>query len=143
AHVDLVQGSLVRDEQRSLQPGSTGLLHIVGGRGGGQPGAEHRLARQVEVAAVFDHGARYDLAETLVLERESGDQAVEGSGQHVLVGGMCVRAVGSRERDAVATEDGGTASGHVLNGSQPSPADGRCTRGYRAGCPRSYPEGEP
>ena len=72
----------------------------------GEPGAEHALAGQVEVAGVLEHRAGDDLAEPLALEAEAGDQPVERGGQHVLVGRVGVDAVGAGERDAVAAEDG-------------------------------------
>ncbi len=47
---------------------------------------------------------------TLALESEPGDQAVDRGGQHLLVGGVGVGAVGARERDSVAADDGDPSS---------------------------------
>ena len=63
AGVDLTEGDLVGDEDRRLQPGAAGLLHVVGGRLRREPRAEHALAGQVAVARVLQHGAAGDLAE--------------------------------------------------------------------------------
>ena len=109
AGVDLAEGDLVGDEDRRLEAGAAGLLDVVGGRLGREPGAEHALAGQVAVARVLEHGAAGDLAEPLALEAEAVDQAVEGGGEHVLVGGVRVDGVGAREGDAVAADDGDAA----------------------------------
>ncbi len=85
AGVDLAEGDLVGDEDRRLEAGAAGLLHVVGGRLGRQAGAEHALAGEVAVARVLEHGAAGDLAERLALERVAPDQAVERGGEHVLV----------------------------------------------------------
>ena len=102
----LAEGDLVGDEDRRLEAGAARLADVVGGRLGRELRAEHRLAGEVEVAAVLEDGARGDLAEALALEAEAGDEAVERGGQHVLVGGLRVGAVRARERDPVAAEDG-------------------------------------
>ena len=65
ARVDLAEGDLVRDEDRGLQPGAAGLGDVVGGRRRRQARAEHRLAGEVEVAAVLEDRAGDDLAEPL------------------------------------------------------------------------------
>ena len=78
AGVDLAEGDLVGDEDRRLQAGAAGLLDVVGGRLGREPGAEHALAGEVAVARVLEHGAAGDLAEPLALERRSGRRARRG-----------------------------------------------------------------
>ncbi len=108
ARVDLPEGDLVGDEDRRLEPGAAGLLHVVGGRLGGEPGAEHALAGQVAVARVLEHGAAGDLADRLAAERVALDQPVERRRQHVLVGGARVDRVGAREGNPVAADDGDT-----------------------------------
>ena len=76
---------------------------------GRQRAAQHALAHQVEVAAVLEHRAADDRAEPLARQVEAVDQAAERGGEHVLVGGVGVRAVGAGERDPVAAEDGDRA----------------------------------
>ena len=121
AGVDLAEGDLVGDQDRRLQAGAAGLLDVVGGGLGGEAGAEHALAGQVAVARVLEDGAAGDLAERLALEAVAVDQAVEGGGQHVLVARVRVDAVGAREGDPVAADDGDLAGlgfiwGRVLLG---------------------------
>ena len=77
ADLDLAQRDLVGHLDGGLDAGVAGLLDVVGGRLGAEPGAEHRLAGQVEVAAVLEHGAGDHLAEALALEAVAGDQAVD------------------------------------------------------------------
>ena len=55
-----------------LEPGVARLLDVVGRGLGREPGAEHRLAGQVEVAGVLEHRAGDDLAEPLALRGRSG-----------------------------------------------------------------------
>ena len=64
---------------------------------------------------MLEHGAAGDLAEALALEAEAVDEAVEGGGEHVLVGGVRVDAVGAREGDPVAADDGDPA-GFAVHG---------------------------
>ena len=110
AGLDLAEGDLVGHQDGRLEAGAAGLLHVVGrGRAAEQAGPEHRLAGEVEVAAVLEHGAGGHLAHPLTRQAEPGDQALERGGQHVLVGGPRVGAVGAGERDAVAADDGGAA----------------------------------
>ena len=111
--LDLADGDLAGHGERGLQAGVARLLDVVGGRGGVQRRAEHALAREVEVAAVLEHGARHDAPHPLALQPEAGDEPVERGGEHVLVGGLGVRAAGAGEGDAVAAEDRGMAQfGH-------------------------------
>ena len=58
---------------------------------------------------MLEHGAGGDLAEALAGQPEPGDEALQRRGEHVLVGGVRVGAVGPGERDAVAAEDGDPA----------------------------------
>jgi hypothetical protein len=109
AGVDLPEGDLVGDEDRRLEAGAAGLLHVVGRGLRGEAGAEHALAGEVAVARVLQHGAARDLTEALALQREALDQAVESGGEHVLVGGARVNGVRAREWDPVAADDGDPA----------------------------------
>ena len=49
----------------------------------GERAADHRLAREVPVLGVGDHGAADDLVDMRAMQREPVDQAVERHGQHV------------------------------------------------------------
>jgi hypothetical protein len=60
---------------------------------------------------VLEHGAGDDLVDLLALQGEAGDQAVDGCGEHRLVGLGGVGAVRAGERDPVAAEDGRMAWG--------------------------------
>ncbi len=107
--VDLAQLDLVGQAQHGFQAGSAGLLQVVCGGLGGERRTEHRLAGEVEVAGVLEHGAGGNFADPLVLQAEARDQPVQRGGQHVLVGGLGVGAAGPGERDAVAADDDGLA----------------------------------
>jgi hypothetical protein len=102
--VDLAERDLVADQNRGLEPGGAGLLEVVRRRVGIQPRAEHGLACQVEVAAMFEDAAGRDLAEGLVLERELADQRLERGREHVLVRGPGIGPVLPREWDSDAAE---------------------------------------
>ena len=110
ADVDLPERDLVRDLDRGLQAGAAGLLDVGGRRLRGELRAEDGLAGQVEVAGVLEHGAGDDLTDALALEAEPGDQAVDGGGQHLLVGRRRVDGVRAGERDPVAAQDGDATS---------------------------------
>ena len=103
--LDLAELDLVGDGQRGLDAGVAGLLDVVRRRRVVERRAEHALAREVEVARVLEDGAGDDLAHALALQAEAGHQAVERRGEHVLVGGLAVGAVGPGEGDPVAAED--------------------------------------
>ena len=118
AHLDLAEGDLVGHRDGRLDAGVAGLLEVVGRRLGRQPGAEHRLAGEVEVPGVLEHGAGHHLAEPLALQAVAGDQSVDRGGQHVLVGRGGVDRVRAREGDAVAADDG-DATGLGLHGGAP------------------------
>src|SRR4029077_7274626 len=106
ADLDLAERDLVGDVDRRLEAGAARLLEVRGGRLRRKPGAEHGLSREVEVAAVLEHGTGHDLAEALALEAEAGGQPIEGGGQHLLVARGRVCRVRAGEGDPVATEDG-------------------------------------
>ena len=103
--VDLAELDLVGQAEDGFQPGGAGLLQVVGRGLGGQRGAQHGFAGEVEVPGVLEHGAGGDFADALVLQPEPGDQPVQGGGQHVLVGGLGVGAAGPGEGNAVAAHD--------------------------------------
>ena len=111
AGVDLPEGDLVRGQHDGLEPGAARLLDVVGGRGRRELRPEDGLAGEVEVAAVLEHRAGDDLADLLAGQPEPGDQAVEGGGEHVLVGRPGVRTAGAGERDPVAADHRGAAGG--------------------------------
>jgi hypothetical protein len=105
AGIHLSQRDLVGCVDHRLQAGSARLLQVDGGRTPIELGAQHDLAREVEIPAVLENRTRGDLADARTGQPEAGDQAVEGGTQHVRVGGLGVRAVGAREGDPVAAED--------------------------------------
>ncbi len=115
AILDLAKGDLVGDMNSRLQPGAASLLHVIGGSRWRQAGAKHDLPGQVEVATVLEDGAGGDLTEPGALQAEAGDEPVQCRGEHVLVGGAGVGAVGAGERDPVAAQNGGAAEvSHLL-----------------------------
>jgi hypothetical protein len=115
AALDLTERDLVGDEHHRLQAGAARLRHVVRGRGGRERGGEHRLAGQVAVAAVLQHGAARDLPDGRAGQPETGGEPVERGGEHVLVGRLRVRAVRTGERKAVAADHGGLAHGSHVN----------------------------
>ncbi len=105
AGVGLAEGDLVRDQDRRLEAGAARLADVVGRRLRRELRAEDRLARQVDVARVLEHGAGGDLAEALALEPVLRGDAVDDRRQHVLVRRLRVLRVRARERNAVSPED--------------------------------------
>ena len=81
----MAERDLPGDRERGLQAGVARLADVVGRGGMVERRAEHALAREVEVAAVLEHGAGHDLAGALALQAEAGDQPVQRGGEHVLV----------------------------------------------------------
>ncbi|CAM5744447.1 hypothetical protein MAUB1S_02002 [Mycolicibacterium aubagnense] len=88
-----------------LQAGATGLLQVERRRVRRQRRAQHTLAHEIEITAVFEDGAADHHVELLALEVEAVDQTVQGRGEHVLVGCVRVRTVGSCEGNAITTQD--------------------------------------
>ena len=97
-----------------LQPGAAGLLDVERRGVRRQRAAQHAFAHQVEVAAVLEHRAADHRAELLARQVEPVDQAVERGGEHVLVGGVRVRAIGPGEGNPVAAEDGDAPAGITM-----------------------------
>jgi hypothetical protein len=90
---------------------------ITGGRPRIQPGAQHRLPRQVEVTAVLENRSGHELTHRArLVEAVALDQAVQGRGEHLLVGGGGVGAVGAGERNAHTADDGDAAGRRGLQG---------------------------
>ena len=139
--VDLAQGDLVGHEDRCLQAGGAGLLDVERRRRRGERRAEHRLAGEVVVVAVLEHRAAHDLTDLLPREPETVDQALQGSGEHVLVAHPRIRTVGSRERNPVAPEDRHPTA--VLPGHCLAPSPGRSRTGSRVCRAAGIPQGEP
>lgn len=116
--VDRAEGDLVRRGDDGLQPGAARLLDVVGGGTRVESGAQHGLARQVEVPAVLEDRAGHELSDLLVPQAEALDEPVQCGGQHVLVGRPGVRAVGAGERDAAAADDRDPARPRTCEGDQ-------------------------
>ena len=113
AGLDLADSDLVGDQDGGFETGAAGLLDVIGRGLRVEGGAEHAFAGQVEVTAVLENGTGDHFANALAAEVAAFDQTVEGSGEHVFVGGGGVDAVGAGERNAVGTDDGNAAkSGH-------------------------------
>src|SRR5690606_30388822 len=64
ADVDLSEGDLVGDEDHRFEPGAAGLLDVVRRGAWVEPGAEHHLSGEVEVARVLEYRAGDDLADS-------------------------------------------------------------------------------
>ncbi len=111
AGLDLAERDLVGDQHGGLDAGVAGLLHVECRSVGRELGAENRLASEVEVAAVLEHGTGSELADPLTVESVARDEAVNGRGEHFLVGGTGVDGVGARERNAVAADHGDASYG--------------------------------
>ncbi len=105
AAVDLPQGDLVGHQQRRFQARAAGLLDIVGRGGGRKPRAEDAFAGQVEVPGMLEHGTGGHLAKAQAVQVVALDQALQGGGEHRLVAGGGIGAVGTGEGDAVAADN--------------------------------------
>ncbi len=102
--LDAAQRDAVTDGDDRLQAGSAGQLQIVRGGVGRQLTAQHALADHAVLADPLEHCAADDHAEPLTLQSEPADQAIQCGGEHVLIGGVGVAAVGAGERDPIAAE---------------------------------------
>ena len=76
-----------------------------------QGGREHTLTHQVEVACVFHYRTADHIAQAFAVQVEAVHQALQRSGEHVLVGGGGVDRIGAGERNTVTTQNGNTADG--------------------------------
>ena len=115
-HLVAARCDTVGGGDRRLQTRSAGLLQIERRGVGRQRATQHAFAHQVEVPAVLEHRAADHRVESLATEAETICQTRQYGGEHVLVRGLCVGAVGSCERNAVAAEHGDPAMfrcGHV------------------------------
>ena len=106
ARVYLAERDLVGDGDRGLEAGAAGALQIEGRRLRVEPCIEHALAREVEVARVFDDGACSHLTEPHALQSMALDETAQRGGQHRLVALRRVRAMRAREGDAGAADEG-------------------------------------
>src|SRR5690606_25136312 len=111
ARLDAAERDGVGHGHDRLQARTAGELQVVGGGVGRQAAAEHALADQAVLADALEHRAADDHAEPLALEVEAAHQAVQGGGEHVLIGRLRVGPVGASERDAVAAHDGDRTRG--------------------------------
>ncbi|MNQ70730.1 hypothetical protein D3C85_853740 [compost metagenome] len=103
--LDLAQGDLVGDENGRLQPGAAGLLHVIGRGVVADGGVQQALAGQGDVARQLQHRPRRHLAQPQAVQVETVGQALQGGGQHLLIGGLGIGGVRPREGDAIAAED--------------------------------------
>ena len=95
---------LACEHRRRLQAGAARLLDGDAGRGGGELGAEHRLAREVPVLGVRHDGAADRLVDVRAREAVLVDEPVEHASQHLQVGFVGIERVGAAERDAHAAD---------------------------------------
>src|SRR5581483_7527076 len=71
---------------------------------GREPGAQHRLARQVPVLGVADDGPADGLVDVHAFQVVAIDQSVEHADQHLQVRFVGIERVGAAERDAHAAD---------------------------------------
>ncbi|MCY1542758.1 hypothetical protein D9M68_785220 [compost metagenome] len=109
AALDLPQGNLVGHQQRRFQARAAGLLQVVGRRFRSQARAEHAFAGQVEVARMLEHRPGDHFTQALAMQVEALYQAFQGTGQHLLVAGRGVNAIGASEGNTVTANDGDAA----------------------------------
>ena len=109
ATLNLPKRNLVCHQQRRLKARAAGLLQVIGRGFRGQARAEHTFAGQVEVARMLEHRTGHHLAQTLAMQVEALDQAIQCAGQHLLVARGGVDGIGAGERNTVATDNGDTA----------------------------------
>jgi len=78
---DLAEADLVAHVDRRLEARRARLLQLARRGVGVERGAEHRLAGEVEVAAVLEDSTAHDLADPMPGQPEPGGKAVERGGQ--------------------------------------------------------------
>ena len=103
--LDLAQRYLVAEQNRRFETGAAGPLQIEAGRFRGQPGPQHRLARQVPLTRVLHDRACRDVVQTLALQPETLHHCAQGGGQHFLIAHLSVGAVAPYERNARTTDN--------------------------------------
>ena len=106
AALNLTEGDLVRHQQRRFETGAAGLLNVVGRRLWRQPRTEHAFTGEVEITGVLEHRAGGYFAHAQAVQVEALDQTFQRSGQHFLIAGGGIRAVGACERNAIAADNG-------------------------------------
>ena len=104
--IDLPECNLVRDLDCRLETRAAGTLQIVCGCMWIKAGAEHALARQVEVLRVLHHRAGRHLSDLSASQSIFVDQALQCSAQHRLVVELGISAMGSCEWTTRAADDG-------------------------------------
>ena len=97
--VDLAERDLVRHQDGGLKPGAAGLADVERRRLGSKLRAQHDFTRQVQLTRELQHCAAGEVADALAFEAVSIGQAVDGRGEHVLVGRVRVLTVGPLERE--------------------------------------------
>ncbi|MGC0375682.1 hypothetical protein RKD28_003198 [Streptomyces sp. SAI-229] len=114
----LAEGDLVGGGDDGLESGAAGLLDVVGGGAGVECRAEDGLAGEVEVTAVLEDRPGDELPDgARCLKSVPLDESVQRGGEHLLVGGGGVGAVGAGEGDAAAADDRDAPDGGGLGGA--------------------------
>ncbi len=108
AGVDLAQRDLVGDQDRGLETGAAGALDVESRRLRIELGGHQCFAHQVEVPRMLDDRAADHIAEPMALQAEALDHGMQRRGQQFLVALARVGAVGAREGNAAAADDGDT-----------------------------------
>ena len=110
-HLIAAGGDSVGGRDGGLEARPAGLLNVERRRVGRQRTAQHTLAHQVEIPAVLENRAADDHVQPRTVEVETIGEAGQYRGEHVGVRRLGVGAIGTRERDSVAAEDGDPALG--------------------------------
>ena len=106
AGIDLAQRDLVADEDGGLEAGAAGALDVEARRLRIEARRQHAFAHQVEVLRVLQHRAGDDIAEPRAGQAVAVDHAAQRGGEHVLIAGRGIGAMGAGEGNAHAADDG-------------------------------------
>ncbi len=114
AGLDLAHGDLVAYQNRGLQRGGAGLLHIVCRRLRRQAARQSGVSSQIEIPRMFEHGAGRDFTESFTLQPKAPHDPRQYGSQHVEIAAADILGVLTGERDAHAAENADTFRGfHV------------------------------
>ena len=105
AGIHLPQRDLVAHQDRRFQAGAAGALDVQSRGRGRQARGQHAFAHQVVVPGMLDDRPGDDIAQVLAGELVALDYRPEGFGQHVLVAGRGVGAIGPGKGDAQPADD--------------------------------------
>ena len=103
--VDLAQRDFVTHEDGRLETGAAGALQVEARRFRGEPGAQHRFAREVPLARMLHHRAGRHVVETLAQKAVTLGHAAQHRREHLLVADSRVRAVAACEWNSHPADD--------------------------------------